>query len=250
MKAQVIVFCLTAVFLTACVSDGGTTSATSEEKAVTYLDMGVRYMSMGELKFAKENLEKALDMDSGNADIHNAAAALYEKLQEPDNARSHYQTALRIDSENPQSQNNYGRFLCESGAQAEGLEHLNKALAMPLNNRRWFALTNAGRCLLKQGQKTQAEAYFREALQLEADYEPALLELLKIAYNDRNYLSAKAFLQRHQSVSKPSAESLWYAMQIEYALGHKNLAEQYKTSLLNDFPAAEEANRVRTAISD
>lgn len=250
MKSQVMIFCLTAMLLTACADDGSVKNVTSEEKAAVYLDMGVRYMEIGELKSAKENLEKALDWDSSNPEIHNAAAALYEQIKEPDAARSHYETSLRLDTENPQSQNNYGRFLCETGSLAEGLQHLNTALNMPLNNRRWFALTNAGRCLLKQGQKSQAEAYFREALQLQTDYSPALLELLKINYNDANYLSAKAFMQRFQHVSPPTPEFLWYAMQIELALDHKGLAEKYKNSLLNDFPSSEEALRVKTAISD
>jgi type IV pilus assembly protein PilF len=99
MKTQVMFFCLTTVFLTACVGDSPSKDVTSEEKAITYLDMGVRYMDMGELKVAKENLEKALDWDSSNPNVHNAAAALYEKIQEPDNARSHYQTSLRLDPE-------------------------------------------------------------------------------------------------------------------------------------------------------
>jgi type IV pilus assembly protein PilF len=250
MKIRAIVFCLTAVLLTACVDTSPSKDVTAAEKALTYLNMGVRYMEMGELKIAKDNLEKALDWDSNNPDIQNAAAALYEKIQEPENASNHYQTALRLDSENPQTQNNYGRFLCETGSYAEGMQHLNTALNMPLNNRRWFALTNTGRCLIKQGQKPQAEAYFREALQLQPDYSPALLEMLKQAYNDGKYMSAKAFLQRYQNVAQPTPDFLWYAMQIEYALEHKYLAEQYKTSLLNDFPNSDEAKRVKTAIND
>jgi type IV pilus assembly protein PilF len=250
MKTQTMFFCLATLFLTACVDNSPSKNVTSEEKAVTYLDMGIRYMDIGELKIAKENLEKALEWDANNPNIHNAAAALYEKIQEPENARNHYQISLRLDPENPQLQNNYGRFLCETGSQAEGLEHLNIALNMPLNNRRWFALTNAGRCLLKQGQKPQAENYFREALLLQNDYPPALLEMLKISYSEGKYLSAQAFLQRYQNVAQSSAEFLWYAMQIEIALNHKALADQYKAALLNDFPSSEEANRVKTTISD
>lgn len=250
MKIRVIGFCLTAIFLAACVDSSPSKNVSSEEKATTYLDMGVRYLDMGELNFAKENLEKALDWDSSNPNIQNAVAALYEKIHEMDKARSHYQTALRLDTENPQSQNNYGRFLCENGSEAEGLEHLKIALAMPLNNRRWFALTNAGRCLLKQGQTQQAEDYFRDALQLQDDYSPALLEMLKISYKDGKYLPARAFLQRYRAVTQATPVSLWYAIQIELALNHKGLAEQYKATLLESFPSSEEAKRVKTAITD
>jgi type IV pilus assembly protein PilF len=155
-----------------------------------------------------------------------------------------------LDPENPQLQNNYGRFLCEQGSIVEGLEHLTTALNMPLNNRRWFALTNAGRCLLKQGKKTQAENYFREALLLQPEYPAALLEMAKFNYNDGSHFLAKAFLQRYETAAPPTPESLWYAMQIELGLDHKSLAEQYKRTLLATFPLSDEARRIKNAISD
>ncbi len=250
MKAQHLVFIII-LSTTACVSDGGSSATSSEEKAITYLEMGVRYMEIGELKVAKENLEKALDEDSSNAEVHNAAAVLYERIRDPDAASSHYQTSLRLDAENPQIQNNYGRFLCEQGQLDEGLYYLEAAVAMPLNNRQWFALTNAGRCLLKKGEKRKAEQYFRQALQLQSDYAPALLEMLKIAYRSGQYLSAQGFLQRYQiAMSGHTPESLWYGMQIEGVLEHKALADQYRKRLLNDFPTSEEAKRIKHSVND
>lgn len=235
----------------ACISTGPAESTTSEEKAITYLEMGVRYMEMGELRTAKESLEKALDWDSNNASIHDAIAVLSERIAEPDNAASHYRSSLRIDDENPQTQNNYGRFLCEQGQFEEGMRYLESAVNMPLNNRKWFALTNAGRCILKQGDKIKAEAYFREALLLQSDYAPALLEMLKISYSSGQYLSARAFLQRYQgNVTVYNAESLWYGMQVERALEHRSLAEQYRKKLLTDYPLSEEASRVLHTVSE
>jgi type IV pilus assembly protein PilF len=250
MKAQSWIFLLATLLLTACADDGGTKEVTSEEKAVTYLEMGVRYMEMGELKTAKESLEKALDWDSSNAEIQNAAAAMYEKIKEPEKAREHYEKSLRLDADNPQIRNNYGRFLCEQGEVNEGLEHLKTALNMPLNNRRWFALTNTGRCLLKMGKKNEAENHFRDALQLQSDYPPALLEMAKINFAEGNHLHAKAFLQRYETTAPPTPESLWYAIEIESGLQHKAQAEQYKKALLNMFPLSDEAKRMKTAIMD
>jgi type IV pilus assembly protein PilF len=74
--------------------------------------------------------------------------------------------------------------------------------------------------------------------------------MMKISYNDAKYLSAKAFLQRYQNIAQPAPDFLWYAMQIETALEHKNLAQQYKNALLNDFPSSEEAMRVKTSIDN
>ncbi len=251
MQAPRIVFSLLLLSVTACVSDSPSSATSSEEKAITYLEMGVRYMEIGELKVAKENLEKALDEDSGNAEVHNAAAVLYERIRDPEAASSHYQTSLRLDADNPQIQNNYGRFLCEQGQFEEGMQYLESAVNMPLNSRPWFALTNAGRCLLKRGDKRKAEQYFRQALQLQNDYPPALLEMLKLTYRSGQYLSAQAFLQRyHSAMAGHTPESLWYGMQIEGVLEHKALAEQYRKRLVNEFPTSEEANRIKHSVND
>jgi type IV pilus assembly protein PilF len=253
MNAQIIKLLLIMVSLSliACSWDNSASSKMSNaEKATTYLDMGVRYMEIGQLKSAKENLEKALDLETSNADMYNALAVLNEKLKEPNNARQYYEKSLNIDPNNPQSQNNYGRYLCEQGNYAEGMIHLNIALNMPLNNRRWFALTNAGRCLLKQGDKIQAEAYFRESLLLQPNYHPALLEMLKLSFHEGKTLSAQAFLQRYQSLTGMDAEALWYAIQIELALDHKTIADKYRYQLLNEFPMSEEAKRIRNAINN
>lgn len=251
MKRSPAALFLLFLMLSACISNNSSRDVSSEEKAVTYLEMGVRYMEIGDLKVAKESLEKALYWDSGNAEVQDALAVLYERIQEPENADSHYRASLRIDSENPQVENNYGRFLCEQGQFEEGLRYLESAVNRPLNNRKWFALTNAGRCLLKEGDKRKAEGYFREALQLQEDYAPALLEMLKMTYRNGQYLSAKAFLQRYQGlIQSYTAELLWYGMQIERALEHRTLAEQYRRRLLKDFPISEEANRVKNTITD
>ena len=69
MKIWGMAFCLGSVFLTACFDSNLSRDLTSAEKALPYLNMGVRYLDMGELRFAKDNLEKALDWDSNNPEF-------------------------------------------------------------------------------------------------------------------------------------------------------------------------------------
>lgn len=227
--------------LVACSSASSTKSNNSDD---VHLQLGVRYLSMNKLELAKENLLLALKNNSDNTQAHNALAFLYEKLNQPDNAKEHYETALDLTPDDLGVKNNFGRFLCEHGEFEEGMALLSEASSNPLNDRQWLALTNAGRCGLSMGQKQQAENYFRQALQLNNAYAPALSEMQKIAYHNGDFWAAKGFLQRYLGVADHTPETLWFAAQAERALGNKELAREYKSLLLETFPLSNEAKKI------
>lgn len=240
-----LVITLISIFISACVStDKPKDSLSKEEEAKLYLQMGTRYLEMGMLKIAKQNLEAAEQIDSDNGDIHNSLGALYERLRLFPKAREQYQQSIALDPGNYGVKNNYGRFLCERGNYEAGMALLNEALQMPLNNRKWFGYTNIGRCELRNGKIMVAEQHFRNALQINKKFPPALFEMQKISYHSEKYLSARAFLERYLSVAKHNPETLWYAVQTERALGNKKLAEGYKDRLFSLFPTSKEAQQL------
>ena len=107
------------------------------------------------------------------------------------------------------------------------------------------ALTNLGYCYVLQNDLAHGEEYCRKALALQPEYAPALLEMQKISYQNRQYLSARAFLERYLAVAAQSPESLWYAFQTERALGDSAAADGYSEQLLTLFPASKEAQEIR-----
>lgn len=226
---------------------GGTTSSNDFEDV--HLQLGVRYLSMNKLELARENLQRALAKNSHNPQVHNALAFLYEKINQPGLAKEHYETALDLAPEDLGVKNNFGRFLCEHGKLKEGMGLLAEVSASPLNDRQWMAQTNAGRCQLSMGQKRMAENYFRQALQLNDSYMPALAEMQKLAYQNGDYLTANGYLQRYLAHSAHTAETLWFAMLSERALGNRALAMEYRNLLLEKFPLSEEAKKI-SKISD
>lgn len=219
------------------------------EKAELNMQMGVRYMELGMLEVAQEKLKLAEDLDSSNTEIQNALAIFYERIKDYDRAIEHYQSALSHDANDFSIQSNYGRLLCEQGQHEQGMKLLQQALDSPLNNRNWLPQTNMGLCLMKQNQATTAEGYFRQALQGNAEYAPALMEMQKISYDKQQYLSARAFLERYLAVAKHTPETLWLAYQTERALGNAAGAEDFKDQLLKLFPASKEALDLRTTNS-
>ena len=238
---------LLSVGLIACASTGENSVKSGGSENV-HLQLGVRYLSLNKLEIAKENLQQAIKDDSGNTQAHNALAFLYEKLNQIDEAQDHYETALDLAPDDLGVQNNFGRFLCERGEFEDGMALLEKASSNPLNDRQWLALTNAGRCQMAMEQKQKAEAYFRQALQLNNAYAPALLEMQKIAYQNGDFWAAKGNLQRYLGVASHTPETLWFAAQTERALGNNELANEYKNLLLEKFPLSNEAKKIKSVL--
>jgi len=215
-----------------------------ENPADIYLQLGIRYLNMNRLEVAKENLERALKEEPNNIQAHNALAFLYEKIEKYPEARVYYEAALKAAPDDLGVQNNFGRFLCEQQQFDKGMDLLNRAIANLLNDRPWLALTNAGLCQLGLGQRQKAKAYFKQALLANEAYAPALLEMQKLSFENGEYWPAKGYLQRYLGVAAHTAESLWFGMQTERALGNMGLAKEYQNLLLEKFPLSNEAKKI------
>ena len=234
---------LLVVVLTSCAS-----STKNDDSASVYLQLGVRYMDLGKLEVAKENLQRAQKKEPNNPQVLNAFAFLYEKLNDYDQAKENYEKALDVSPDDWSVQNNYGRFLCDRGEYEEGMALLTKAISTQLNDRQWLALTNAGRCHLAMKQQKSAKAYFKQALILNNTYAPALLEMQKISYQSGEYWAAKGYLQRYLSVASHTSGTLWFAMQTERALGNAALAKEYQNLLVEEFPLSDEAKQIKPVL--
>lgn len=229
---------------TLCSCSWFSSSDTAENPSDVYLQLGVRYMEIDKLELAKENLQKAIEKDSGNARAHSAMAFLYEKINNYDEARRHYEQALTLAPDDTGIQNNLGRFFCERRQFDKGLTQLMKAASNMLNDRQWMALTNAARCHLGMGQRPQAEVLLKQALDLNPRYAVALFEMQKISYQNGDYKASEDYLQRYLGEAAHTAETLWVGIQTEQALGNFSLANEYRSLLLDKFPFSNEAKQV------
>lgn len=220
----------------------------SEKEANLYLQMGIRYLEIGKTDVALDRLKHSLELNPENSATHDALAVLYEQIEDYGKARYHFEESIELPPDNPSTENNYGRFLCAHGDYEKAMHYLNRAISMSLNTRKWYAYTNAGICEYNHGNKQKSEDYFREALQLQPSYAPALLEMMQVSYENGKYMSARAFLERYREVAKHTSRSLMLAMRTENALGNREEADEYKRELLEKFPASEEARNIRNTV--
>ena len=212
--------------------------------AAANVELGVLYMREGKKNVAMDVLQKALKQDPNSADAHNAIAVLYESLGETDKADTHFKRALSLNSQDSQAHNNYGSFLCRNQRADEAEKHYLAAAANPLYETPELSYTNAGSCAYNAKDTAKAEQYWRKALELNAQFSPALLQMARLNVNQKNYMSARAYLQRFHAVARPSPESLWLGIQTERVLGDKNAEASYSMLLKNGYPDSPQAKQL------
>jgi type IV pilus assembly protein PilF len=229
----------------ACTSDSPPKDPNERSASSLYVLKGIQYMEGGRLDIARQDLQRAIDLDGRNVEARNAMGVLYERLEQPAEAEEQFKQALSLDENNADVAINYGRALCAQGKYEPAMKYFRAVLDDKIYSTPWIALTNAGICVKKQGQAQEAESYLRKALESNPAFAPALLEMAKLSLENGNALSARAFFQRYEAVGAPTAESLWYGVQTEQALGNGKDAGVYLKRLRRLFPESKEAQRTR-----
>ncbi|MGB1702037.1 MAG: type IV pilus biogenesis/stability protein PilW [Cycloclasticus sp.] len=234
------------MMLVACqsqqIKNDETSSIQGSEKSAAdvYVSLGVEYMNRGMNEVALEKLKKAIVVDPFSSNAHNVLAVLYDRLGEKPLAGEHYQKAISLSPKNSSAQNNYARYLCSIKKYDLADEHFNKALKNPLYRSAIVALTNAGTCAWNAGNLEKAETYYRTALQRNKQSALTLLQMAKLKFEMKNYLSVRAYLQRFKEVNKHTPASLWLGIQAEDILGDKNSVASYVLQLRQLYPDSHE----------
>ena len=242
-KRQSLSLALIGLAVVACTSEKPPNTTDERSTADLYVMKAVQYMSSGRLDVALQDLKRALELDSSSVEAHNAMGVLYERLDQPAQAEEQFKRALSLDEHNLDVAVNYGRLLCNQNNYEQAMKYFRAVLDDKLYNTPWIPLTNVGICLKKQGRIREAEDYLRKALEANSAFPPALLEMAKLSLENGNALSARAFLQRYEAVGPATAESLWFGVQTERALGNSRDAEIYLKRLRRYFPESVEAKR-------
>lgn len=211
-----------------------------ESPAKIYVEMGIAYMRDGQDAVALKKLRRAIEVDPENSDAHNVLGILYERLGETEQAARHYDRAAALDPRDPYIRNARGSFFCKQGRYETALQEFDLALDNPLYPTPWVALTNAGLCSERAGDRAKAETYYRRALTANQRYTPALFQMAELSFEQQNHMSARAYLERYHSEVQATAASLWLGVRVEQSLGDRVKAVEYKRRLLKEFPDAPE----------
>ncbi|HEY0634409.1 MAG TPA: type IV pilus biogenesis/stability protein PilW [Gammaproteobacteria bacterium] len=238
MNYRVVLCLLLGLSLAGC----ATTSSDDKIKqaAEANANLGLQYMLNGQYEVAMEKLNRALEHDDDNVNANHYMAELFNRLGRFDEADKYFRRAVRLADKDAALNNNYGVFLCGRKEFDEAEEQFLKALEDPVYRGRLDTMENLGTCLLDKPDLKKAEEHLRKVLALDARRPKTLLGMARINFEQKNYMSTRAYLQRYLEVARHTPETLWLGIRTERILGDRNALASYGMLLRNNFPNAEE----------
>lgn len=246
MKKLKYIVIFASCFLVACGSTPAEVKQESNNRDAAKMNVQLAsgYIQRGQLEVARDKLVKAIEQDPKFVPAYTTMAVLMEMINEPTEAENYYLDALDIDSRNPELQNNYGQFLCKQNKIDDAMKYFEKAVSNQFYEQPERVYANMGYCLM-QGDKPdykKSEANLRRAIKANPKMATALLSMGELGIKTKQYLMARAYMQRYHAIANKSAASLWVQIQAEKALGDKKYYVELSRELLKSFPDSPEAD--------
>ncbi|MGJ8690848.1 MAG: type IV pilus biogenesis/stability protein PilW [Thalassotalea sp.] len=218
--------------------------ATNNEIAMTRISLGIGYLNMGNTKQAKLNLEKAKRFAPNLVQVHTAFAHYYDTVGEAEQAITAYEKALSIDSYDADTLNNYGVFLCRQGQLAKAEKQFLRAIAVPSYILVSESYENLALCHLQAEHFAKAEEYLDKAIEHSPTRASSLLQKANVLYAKGDYQGALAFIKRYEkSTRRFSPAALALSFKTYEKLRDNKTAKNYATMLLKMFPNSYEAKQ-------
>jgi type IV pilus assembly protein PilF len=240
MKPWVKLICLGVVLTgspAAHALEQSTKKQDAEAAAQTNTQLALAYLKQGDLRYAKEKIDKALEQDPRQPVTQMTAGFIYDQLGEDKKARQHFESARRFAGSNsPEILNNVGVYFCRKGDFKKGSAVLQEAAKSPLNRTPEVTYLNAAQCARSNKQDEAAAQYLRQALALNSQ-QPEVLYQLTDLFLQKDPLKAQAFFSRYREISpQDTPEVLWLGYRVESAAGNPGQAQVYANLLREKFP--------------
>ncbi len=253
MIRYVVLCCLLFGLLAGCASPGAGTAGPSEalskmsggsdawQRAKVHTELAALYYRDGNMAVALEELRTALESESSYAPAYNMLGLVHMHLREFPRADENFRRALSMAGNDPEINNNYGWFLCQTGRPRDSLSYFTAALKNSLYATPERAYLNAGVCAIKAGDDGAAEDYLQKGLRFGRPLPQAYLPLAGVYYRRGNLGEARRLLGELNRQAEPSAEVLWLSLRIERKLGDRLAEAGYAAQLRRRFPDSAES---------
>ncbi len=253
LLSPIFIVLLTMLLLSACVTqnygnDKDTpiieNEASNNEIAMTRISLGLGYLKMGNTQQAKLNLEKAKRFSPNLVQVYTAFAHYYETVDEATLTIEAYEKALALDSQDADTLNNYGVFLCRQEQYAAAEQKMLKAIAVPSYILVAQSYENLALCQLKALQFAKAEHYLEKAIAHSPNRASSLLQMMQLLYAKSDYKLAQTYLYRYEKATRRiTANALALAFKIFQKQGSTSTAKSYGNMLVKMFPHSFEAKQ-------
>ncbi len=220
------------------------TSNDASQRAKVHTELGSLYLVRGNLSVALEEARIALSADANYAPAHNLMGLVHMQLQEASLAEASFERALRLAPADPEINNSFGWFLCQTARERRSLQYFQNALKSPLYATPTMTYANAGICSLRIKDDKAAEEYFLNALRADNRNDRAIYFLADIAYRQNRLAAARQRLTELHKLVEPTSDTLWLAARVERKLGDREAEARYSSQLRRRFPGTPELQRL------
>lgn len=221
-------------------SDSGSAGSASENRARVHTELGLAYFQAGRMAVALDEGGVALAADPKYAPAYNLLGLVHMFLRETAKARMNFEKGLSLAPGDPEINNNYGWFLCQSGQVREALPYFMVAVKNPLYQTPTKPYFNAGLCALKIQDDEAAEDYFSKAVMADAQNVQAIYRLAELRYRHGKLFDAQRLIQEVLRISQPDPAAIWLALRIERKLGNRSAETGFANQLRWKFQGTPE----------
>lgn len=211
------------------------------DAAADNVQLAMAYMQEGNLQRAKEKLDRAMQEDPNNPNVHSVSALFYERINDPKKAESEIREAMRLAPGDPGQVLFYGVYLCGQHRVDEGITKMLQVARNPLYRTPEAAYNNVGVCLLTARRDEEAESAFKRALGARPDFAEAAYQLAALELAHGRALEARDLVQKFIGQNSPTPELLLVGLRAARTLGDASSAAQFTKILRADFPNSEQA---------
>jgi type IV pilus assembly protein PilF len=218
--------------------------ANRDDMAATRISLGLGYLKMGNMAQAKQNLEKAKTFSPEMVQVYTAFAHYYETVGEKELTIVSFEEALSLKSDDADTLNNYGVYLCRQDQTEAAEKQFLKAIAVPSYLLVAKSYENLSSCFLQKDNFVKAEMYLHKAVMHSPGNASILFQMVRLQYAMGKYTQAKIFEQRFEKVTRRfTPQSLALAYKVYWKLGQDRTATNYGTMLVKMYPQSWEAKQ-------
>lgn len=218
--------------------------ANLDEMAATRISLGLGYLKMGNMAQAKLNLEKARKFSPELVQVYTAFAHYYEVVGENKLTEESYQKALSIKSDDADTLNNYGVFLCRQKQVDKAEKQFLKAIAVPSYILVAKSYENLASCYLQVDNFDKAEHYLEKSIDHSPNNSSTLFQMVRLQYAKGDYNLAKQYQQKFERYTRRfTPESLALSYKLHMKLRQSRVAKNYATMLANMYPQSWEGQQ-------
>jgi len=154
-----------AFFLVLCLSSCAGVTRDDTKKANYHYQMGISYLNDNNIQPAFVELQKALELNPYDKDVHEAIGIIYlTNLEDYPKAIKHFQAALKIDKNFSEAANNLGNAYSSLGRFDEAIESYERAISNPQYKNAAMALYNLGMVYYRLSKFDAAMNSYKDAL--------------------------------------------------------------------------------------